>query len=173
MEQPGAFRARYVVRNDGRTILESLSRQRQVGIGKYLRGATKLVALGGVLALLAVCLYVRAWPIAIIMATCAALLALGPRADYWLIRRKWRQSPLFDKDMEIEVGDAGYVVHFEDGRIEATWRMITRVQRLADGFLLYSGAAPPGWWPDAGLREGSVDQVAGLLRANIADFRSA
>ena len=162
--------ARYIIRNDERALWSAIIEPRALGMGKYGRWFLKTLCFLGLGALAVAAAAFRIWLILAISLVILSLLFVGPRADYWLLRRRLRRSPHYNHDTTIDLSDDGLIWQWTGNRFETRWDQVPRAVRKAGGFLLFVGDANPRWLPDSALVDGSAAQVEALLRQKVGDF---
>jgi hypothetical protein len=79
------------------------------------------------------------------------LLVLGPRIDYFFLKRQLKKSPFCGDEIRIEVSDEGVAVNTARSQTALQWSAFTKARRLNSGFLLFTGPTQFYWWPDAAL----------------------
>lgn len=151
-------------------LVASASRYRQQAAARLWLFIFKLVGIVGAAALLGLCLYSRlVWPSAI-FAILIVLLALGPRIDYWVMKRRFRRSPFYNGDVRVWISSSGVVSSDPQCKVELAWSAFTEAHRFPDGFLVLFGPQQFYWWPDSALRDGSVSEVESLLSGHVVRY---
>ena len=113
--------------------------------------------------LLAVGVYASKYLLAAFFAFTILLLLMGPRFDYWLFCRRFRKSPFYNLEVEITLTGEGVRITTSLSDSTMTWHGLTSFRRTPKGFVLYAGKLESIWLPDHSLREGTVEDVNGLL----------
>jgi len=98
------------------------------------------------------------------------LLLLGPRIDYFLLRRSLKKSPFYGGQTEISVAESGVSVRTPKSNLTLSWAAFTQARRIKDGFLVSLEPGAIQWWPDSALALGTTTSVRDLLRANITSY---
>lgn len=151
-------------------MIEGLRRYRQRHHQRYWLPWLKGIGLVGLVALLAFSIYARVWLPGLIFAFFLALLLLGPRLDYVLLRWRHRKSPFRDSNVVVQVSENGCVVSDANSRSELSWPLFSGGHRFGDGILVLHGPQQFQWWPDRTLAVGSAQDVEVLLRSKIPTF---
>ena len=74
----------------------------------WLAWPMKIICALGLLALLGVGVFAKVYFVAAFAAFFLLLLAMGPRFDYWSMRRRWRRHPQFNELLRIEAADSSW-----------------------------------------------------------------
>lgn len=98
------------------------------------------------------------------------LLALGPKIDYFLLKRSLRRSPFYGGQTVIAVTESGVSVQTPKSHLTLSWGAFTLARRIKDGFLVSLEPGSIQWWPDSALAIGTPTSIGQLLRANIAPY---
>lgn len=150
-------------------IVESYAQHRtQQKALLWLAWPMKIICALGVLALFGLGIYARIYALAAFSAFLLLLLAVGPRFDYWSMRRRWRRHPQFNEVLRIEAGDSGLVFSTPKTSGSAQWGIYTSAIAMKDGVLLYSSKWDYFWLPDRAIVEGSAADFRELLRSQLA-----
>ncbi len=108
--------------------------------------------------------------ISVVLATFIVLLLLGPRLDYFFIKRRLKKSPFYGGEMKIAVRDAGVSIDTQQSQTSMAWSAFTAAKRVTGGFLLHSDPSQFYWLPDEALMVGAPADVERLLRENIRTY---
>jgi hypothetical protein len=100
------------------------------------------------------------------------LLLLGPRIDYFLLKRNLKKSPFYGCAVQVEITDAGVSANTSKSQVTMAWSAYTVAKRVANGFMLFSGTSVTNWLPDQALVVGVVGDVELLLRANVRTYEA-
>jgi len=98
------------------------------------------------------------------------LLFQSHRLDYWFIKRRLRRSPFYEDEVRVGVSEAGVSVQTPRSEAVLQWPAFSRVLRLKDGFLVFTGPAVFDWWPDLALCEGSTSELESLFEQNVQGY---
>jgi hypothetical protein len=96
---------------------------------------------------------------------------LADRIDDWIITKNFRTSPHCGDRIRIEVSADGLTGGGADGTSLRGWQVFTAGRRLSDGFLLFQGPGVYTWLPVNAIVSGSDQEVDGLLRSHVADYK--
>lgn len=165
--------AEYRFRCSEEFLVEGFKRYRRQHVQRFWLRPLKVVGSLGLGALLAIFIYSKLVLPSLLIAFFLLLLAIGPRPDYWFIRRRFRKSPFYNSDVVIRLSERGYLGQDANSRTELSWRVFTKGYRFADGFLLLSGPQQFHWWPDAALAVGRISEVEAMVRQHVPDYRVA
>ena len=165
--------ATYIFKYDDAYAVQAFDRARRVGIARHFRGALKAVCLSGLLLLFGVAIYAGAPQVAVICVILICALGIGPWADYFFARRRYRKSVFYNTESRLELDSAKMIATYPTGQTESDWTPFSKAVRLDDGFLVYFDTHAPQWWPDSALREGSVADVDALFRNKLAERAGA
>jgi hypothetical protein len=104
---------------------------------------------------------------------CAFLffLAMGPRLDYFFLKRRLKKSPFYGDQIRIEISDDGVVVKTERSVSALQWSAFTKAKRTNSGFLVFTEPTQFHWWPDAFLVAGEPRHVDKLLKRKVALYQ--
>jgi hypothetical protein len=171
--QPVPPMAEYAFQYSEQHLVTSASRYRQHVLTRFWLSPFKLVGFVGLAALLVFGLYNSLVVPSAIFAAALVLLILGPRIDYWVMKRRFRRSPFYNSDVRILVTPDGIVSSDAISRVELAWSAFTKARRFPDGLLVVLGQAQFYWLPDSALHTGTVSEVENLLRLNIARYLGA
>lgn len=170
----------YRVIIDEKHVIELLSRFREQRITDQWFTVVKTICAAGLVALMAIVLYAAFFLpnkgtsglilIALVPAFFLFLLLLGPRIDYFFLKRGMKKSPHYGNEAQITVTDSGVSVQTPISHTTLSWSVFTQARRLAHGYLLFSGPSDIYWWPDSALTAGTPDAVALMLRANVTSY---
>ena len=150
-------------------IVETYAQQRtQQRALLWLAWPIKIICALGLIALLGVGVFAKVYFVAAFAVFFLLLLAMGPRFDYWSMRRRWRRHPQFNELLQIEAGDAGLTFSTPKSSGTAQWSVYTSAVVRPQGVLLYSTKWEYLWLPDKAIAEGSAAEVRELLRAKFA-----
>ena len=133
----------------------------------WLAWPIKIICALGLLALLALGVYAKIYALIGFSAFFLLLLAVGPRFDYWYMRRRWRRHPQFNDSLQFEAADSGlsYVTPKSSGTIQ--WSAYTSAVARPLGVLLYVTKWDYYWLPDKAITEGSAAEMRDLLRSKL------
>jgi hypothetical protein len=162
---------------DEKFIIETLSRHReQHKMRAWILGIKALCFLG-LMGLLLLILLVAINPtrgasrgvivLAVIPAFFMLLLLLGPRIDYFFLKRRFKRSPFYGCEARVTVTELGVMVETHKSQLSLSWSAFTKAKRLRDGFLLTSEPGMIFWWPDSSLEVGSNVEVGGLVLKHV------
>lgn len=153
-------------------IVESFRRYKQQRPTRFWFMPLKVLCFVGLAALLGLCLYSRLWVPALAFGAFLMLLAIGPKLDDWLIRRRFRRSPFYGLEVSVCLSERGFASADAKSKVELAWSAFSGVRRFDDGFLAFSGTGLFYWWPDRALKTGTVAEVAELLQRHTSDFNN-
>jgi hypothetical protein len=108
--------------------------------------------------------------IALVLTAFVFLLLLGPRIDYFFLKRRLRKSPFYGDEHKITVSVEGVTVDTARSQVLLKWPAFTHARRVASGFLLFSGPTVFYWWPDSALTQGTLVEITNLLHQNIVSY---
>lgn len=171
----------YCVSYNEEYILSSVERYRRQRQVYPWFIAVKIICALGLALLIGIIIYgVLAWPgksgplvlIALVFTVFFLLLGQGPRIDYFFLKRRLRKSPFYGDELKILISQDGVAVNTPRSQTSLKWSAFTRARRLASGFLLFTEPTTFHWWPDAALAQGTLEEVANLLRQNVASYES-
>ena len=154
-------------------LVEMASRYRKQSYARLWLSPIKLLCFLGLAALFAITAYNFILVPSVVVGVFLLLLAVGPRIDYWLMRRRFRSSPFYDCEMHISLSTDGLTSTDPKTRLELKWSAFTKAYRFVDGFLLFSGPQIAYWWPDSALSDGTIADVERLLRDHVPEYRGA
>src|SRR5687767_13566423 len=97
--------ATYTFRLSDAYVVEAHERHRARNVSRWLRWPVKLISAVGLLALFVIGAYIREVVVIAVSALFLILLLLGPRIDYFILRRRWRRVPQFNEELRLEVSD--------------------------------------------------------------------
>jgi hypothetical protein len=135
----------------------------------WLAWPLKAICALGLLALLALGVFAKIYMLIAFAAFLLLLLAVGPRFDYWYMRRHWRRHPQFNEQLRIEVADSGISFATPKSSGTAQWNNYTKAVARPEGVLLYSASWDYYWLPDNAIVEGSAVAARDLLRTKVPD----
>ncbi len=153
-------------------VIGAIEKYRSQNASKPIRLIFKGVCYFAMLALLALCIYAGVWFIGIVPLIFIVLLALGPRLDYWLLKKRIRKSPFYDNSLVVKITDGGFECTSDKSKTSLSWAAFSKGRRFPDGFLLFSGVNELFWWADDALSSGTIEEVDILLKANLADYKN-
>ena len=104
----------------------------------------------------------------LIPVTFLVLLALGPKIDYWLVKRRLRKSPFYGNELVVTVADSGVSLETPKSKAEVSWSAFTKAHYVSDGILIFLGPSQFEWWPNLRLVVGHTSEVEGLVRRHVA-----
>jgi hypothetical protein len=133
----------------------------------WLAWPMKIICAFGLLALLALGVFAEIYFLIGFAAFFLALLAIGPRFDYWLMRRRWRRHPQFNESLRVEATDAGLTFATPKTSGTADWSAYTSAVSRPLGVLLYSTKWDYLWLPDSAIVEGTTVELRDLLRSKL------
>jgi len=134
----------------------------------WLAWPMKIICALGLLALLALGVFAEIYFLIGFAVFFLALLAIGPRFDYWLMRRRWRQHPQFNESLRVEAADGGLTFVTPKTSGTANWSAYTGAVSRPHGVLLYSTKWNYLWLPDSAIVEGTPEEFRKLLRSKLA-----
>ncbi len=170
----------YRVQFDELYIIASLSKyRRQRKLFPWFM-AVKIVCFLGLAAILVIIVYAAinhvgpntaySMLVSLIPTSFIVLLILGPRLDYFFLKRRLKKSPFYGGTMQISVKDAGVFVDTPKSQSSLSWSAFTAAKRLAYGFILHLGPSRIYWLPDKALVVGTISDVERLLRGNVRPY---
>jgi len=131
----------------------------------WLMWPIKLLCALGLVGLLGLGIFAKLYAIAVFAIFFLALLAMGPRFDYWSMRRRWRRHPQFNKQMQIVASEDGVTFATPTSSGNFQWPAHTRGVVRPAGVILYTSPADYYWLPDDAITIGTPAEVRELLRA--------
>jgi len=161
----------YNVKLDEDYLVTLVARTRKQARSHYWFAPLKLFSVLGVGAFFALSLYHLIVPLVIIFGFLLVLLAIGPRFDYWRVKRSFRRSHFYNCTVHFLIESEGIVSSHEHGRSENKWSTYTKALRFSDGFLIFSSESPDYWWPDSALISGNISDVESVLKEKILAYR--
>ncbi|MFZ6653959.1 hypothetical protein [Undibacterium sp. TJN19] len=162
--------AEYQIKNTEKHQVTAFYRKRSISYERFLRQPVKIVSCLGLMALLAILIHAKAYLVSLFIASMIVLLALGPKLDYWIMLWRFRRSSACNIMMQLVVESDKFSWDDPLSKGEAQWNVFDKVYRLKDGFLIFYQYGQFQWWPDACISTGTVDEVAGILRSQIAKY---
>lgn len=111
--------------------------------------------------------------VAIVPGVFLVLLFLGPRIDYFVLKRRLRKSPFYGEELKIVLSQDGVIVDTAKSQTSLKWSAYSRARRLATGFLIFTEPTVFQWLPDSALAQGSLTDVTDLLRRSIPAYENA
>ena len=157
---------------DDAYLIESMQRYRQASGGRIWRGAVKSVCFLGLLGIL-VFTVVSAFEtpgvllVGLIPLTFLVLLAMGPRFDYWVARRRFKASPSYGAEMSVSLAEAGVSFATKVGHSELNWVAFARAVAFPDGFLLFTSPRFAYWLANRALARGALGDVSRLFQSHV------
>jgi hypothetical protein len=106
--------------------------------------------------------------VALVPLTFLFLLALGPRIDYWFMKRRLKKSPFYGNELLINVAESGVSLTTPGSKTELSWSVFTMAHYLSDGILVFLGPSQFEWWPNAALVVGHRGEVERVVRLHVA-----
>ncbi len=162
---------RYSTEIDEALLVESAERFRAQSAGRFGRYGLKIICALGLGIFLMIALWARVWVVAVVVLLFVGLLLVGPRIDFWLMKRRLRMSPFYRQRLEVCLSPEGFSEVGKLSKTELAWAAFTGVVRVEDGFLIFSGPKVFHWLPDRALIEGDLSQAESLLREHIESQR--
>jgi hypothetical protein len=133
----------------------------------WLAWPMKIICALGLLALLALGVYGKIYVLIGLSAFFLPLLAIGPRFDYWYMRRRWRRHPQFNESLRFEAADSGLSFFTQKSSGIIQWSAYTSAVARPRGVLLYATKWEYYWLPDSAIAEGSAAEMRALLRSKL------
>jgi len=93
------------------------------------------------------------------------LLHIGPKIDYWLIRKKLMASPFFNKNMTVVLSENGYSCNTDISKLELLWEAIDKLIFLEDGILVFIDGNNFSFLPKEQLKNGGLSEVKELINS--------
>jgi hypothetical protein len=134
----------------------------------WLAWPLKILCGAGLLALFAVGVFAKVYVLIGFSAFFLLMLAVGPRFDYWWMRRRWKQHPQFNELLRIELADSA--ISFATPKSTATvqWGAFTKAVARPKGVLLYLSSWEYYWLPDNALAGGTPAEIRDMLRTKLS-----
>ena len=154
-------------------VVEAYSRHRSRVRSRWLHWPIKALCAIGLLALFVLGMFPGLYPIAIFAGFFLALLAAGPRFDYWITRRRWRRHPQFNQEMRVDISEAGISFSSEQSSGTSQWSAYTSGLQHPTGVMLYAAAWDYRWLPDAAITSGTPEQAHTLFRSKLREYSVA
>jgi hypothetical protein len=154
-------------------VVEAHAKHRGRGRAHWLRWPVKLICALGLIALGALGTYADIATLVGCAAFMLFLLLLGPRIDYFVLRRRWRRVPQFNEEMRIEVSEQRIATSSVRSSATADWSAYECVVEFPDGVLLYDAPWNYFWLPDSKIATGTSQDVRAILRQSVRDYRIA
>ena len=157
---------------DDAYLIDSMERYRQAAGGRLWRGALKSVCFIGLTGLL-VFTVVAAFEtpgvllVGLIPLTFLVLLAMGPRFDYWLAKRRFKSSASYGAEISVSLAEEGVSFVTEVGRSELKWAAFARAVAFTDGFLVFTSPRFAYWLANRSLAHGALGDVSRLLQSHV------
>lgn len=133
----------------------------------WLAWPMKIVCALGLLGLLALGVFAKIYFLIGFSAFFLFLLAMGPRFDYWLVRRRWRRHPQYNEVLRLEATDSGLTFAAPKSSGTVLWGAYTNAVARPLGVLLYATKWDYYWLPDKRIVEGTSAEVRELIRSKL------
>jgi hypothetical protein len=133
----------------------------------WLAWPLKVLCAAGLLALLAVGVFAKVYVLIGVSAFFLLMLAVGPRFDYWWMRRRWKQHPQFNELLRIELADAAVLFATPKSSATVQWGAFTKAVARPKGVLLYSSSWEYYWLPDSAISVGAPTEIRDMLRTKL------
>jgi hypothetical protein len=118
-------------------------------------------------------IYYQMDTLAVYVAVFLLLLVVSQRKDMRPIMQRFRKSPYCDDRYKVQLSADGFSSVSSKSNQHLKWAAFTEAIRAADGFLLFHGDSFVNWLPFRALTEGSIEEAAVLIRANVPKYRQA
>jgi len=158
----------YVLRFDDNYAVESLKKHNARAKSRWLRWPLKTVCALGMLALIALGVAVKSYVIVAFAATMLALLAAGPRLDYFFVRRRYRKHAQYGLDVTVDLSEESARFTSRDSNSELRWASFVSTLEFSDGLMLYLAPWHYVWLPDSDIRAGDSHEARALVKSKIA-----
>jgi hypothetical protein len=122
----------------------------------------------GLLGLFALGVYAKIYFIAAFASFFLGLLAVGPRFDYWIMRRRWRRHPRFNEQLRLEIAEDGVSYHTKNSSGSAQWTAYSKGVIRPQGVILYSSQWDYEWLPDEAIVTGTPAEIRDLLKTKLS-----
>ena len=156
--------------NDEYVIL-SMDKYRAITKSKPVRIILKSIAMVGLLGLLVIFIGIgfSGKPAVLVFSLLPILLLfllhIGPKIDYWLIRKKLMASPFFNKNMTVVLSENGYSCNTDISKLELLWEAIDKLIFLEDGILVFIDGNNFSFLPKEQLKNGGLSEVKELINS--------
>jgi uncharacterized protein (DUF58 family) len=139
---------------------------------KYARWMLLLKMILGValVAVIITLVLMRGFAAAMIVSLFLVALIFARRVGEWFSCRAVRCSPEYNQHFKVQLSADGYAVIGNEVSTQIKWTKFTEAVRSADCFSLYMGPLNSQWLPFRALTEGSIEEAAELIRANVPKY---
>jgi hypothetical protein len=160
----------YILRLSDDYIVEAHHRHRARASAWWLRAPIKIFCGVFLAALLGFGIWAGEFIVIAIPAFFLFLLLLGPRIDYFIIRRRWKRVPQFNEEMKVEM--SGTQISSSSAKAAGTsaWSNYVKATQHRDGVMLYNAPWNYFWLPDSALVKGTSEQARELIRSAIPQY---
>ena len=99
------------------------------------------------------------------------IMLFGNQIDYLIIKYRSRKSPHVNENVEITLSEKGFHAVSSKSETKAKWSIFTKAVAFRDGFLLFQGPRLFNWLPSNKISEGNIENLIGLIKANIQKYK--
>jgi hypothetical protein len=115
-------------------------------------------------------LSIQAYAAAMILSLVLVALIYARRVGEWCDCRTVRCSPEYNQQFKVQLSADGYAFIGNEVSVQIKWTKFTEAVCSAGGVGLYMGPLKPYWLPFSALIEGSIEEAAELIRANVPKY---
>jgi hypothetical protein len=160
----------YSLRLSEEYVTDAARKDRARSAARWWLWPIKAICGAGLLALVGVGIWARSPGIVAFPAFFLFLLLLGPRIDYYVMRRRWRRIPHFNEEMKVEVAEQLVSSASAKGSSTAAWSSYVSAVEHRDGLMLYNAPWHFTWLPDNAIASGTADEARAIVRAAIVKY---
>ena len=160
----------YTLRLSDDYVIEAYSRHRSYRNVRWLRWHIKVLCAAGLLVLLSLGIFAKIYAITIVPVFFLALLAAGPRFDYWVVRHRWRRHPQFNAEVRVDISEDSISFTSEKSSGTSQWSAYTGGRQHPTGVMLYSADWDYRWFPDAAITSGTPEHARVIFRSQLRQY---
>jgi hypothetical protein len=160
----------YVLRFDDSYFIESVRQHLARSKSRWLQWPIKTICALGLVALAALGVAAKAYPITVFALFFLALLAIGRRLDYVVLRRRFRKHSEFGSEAQVELHDEHVIFSSSNYRAEVKWPSFLNAVEFPNGILLYRSPWDYLWFPDSSLSQGMPSDARAIIKSHVSKY---
>src|SRR5450432_1327924 len=141
----------YAFKFDDNYGVDSLKMHRARTKSRWTHWPLKIICVLGMVALGALGIAGKAYVVTAVAAFFLALLAAGPRLDYFVLRRRYRKHAQYGSDVTVDLSENGIKSTSRDSSSELGWASFNSAAAASEGLMLYLAPWHYFWLPDSAI----------------------
>jgi len=160
----------YSLRFDDAYFIEAVRQHLARSKSRWLQWPIKTICALGLVALAALGVAAKTYAITAFALFFLALLFIGRRLDYMILRRRFRKHSEFGSEAQVELHNEHINFASSNYRADVKWPSFRNAVECPDGILLYRSPWDYLWFPDSSLSHGMPADARAIIKSQVSKY---